>query len=147
MSEAVRGFLAAIQSIVLQHVDKQTQQRKCDKVSKRFDKELHALAEMEAKLESRTGCGETSPVDPKHPICVKRARVEALRKEADYEKTKYENLVKLSHAMTLSKLKTSLPNVFLALMEYSLACARSLEAVYDHNEPCSTDGMQQVAIT
>ncbi|CAM8998133.1 unnamed protein product [Rhodiola kirilowii] len=148
VSEAIKGFLSSIQSIVLQQEDEQIQQRKSDKLDKRLRKELQSLSEMEARHEGgRNTFNETSPVDPKHPISVKRAKVEALQKEADYEKTKHADLFKLSHAMTLSKLKSSLPSVFHALMEYSLACSQSLEAMYDHNEPSSQEGVRQVTVT
>uniref|UniRef100_A0A7N0VJ12 Nitrate regulatory gene2 protein n=1 Tax=Kalanchoe fedtschenkoi TaxID=63787 RepID=A0A7N0VJ12_KALFE len=145
VSEAIKGFLSAIQSIALQQEDEQLQLSKLDKLSKRLIKEQHLLAEMEARHEGgRAAFGDTSPVDPKHPISVKRTKVEAMKKEVDIEKAKYLSLVKLSHAMTQSKLKTSLPTVFHALMEYSLACAENLEAMYDHNEPSNTKGPQQV---
>ena len=53
------------------------------------------------------------------------------------EKAKYLNLVQVTRAMTLNNLKTSLPNVFQALIEFSRAYVHAFQAVYSHFEPAT----------
>ncbi|KAJ4837829.1 hypothetical protein Tsubulata_001628 [Turnera subulata] len=132
-SEAIKSLLSAIQSITLQQVEEYNLQRKSDKLEKRLQKELLSLAEMEKKLDLSFAAGdECSNLSPKHPVSIKRAKTEALKRRVDTEKTKYQNSVQVTRVMTLNNLKTSLPSVFQALMEFSSAYAKALEAVHSH---------------
>lgn len=76
-----------------------------------------------------------SDLSPKHPLSIKRAKTEALKKRLDTEKTKYLNSVQVTRAMTLNKLQTGLPSVFRALMGFSSASAQAFEAVHGHGRP------------
>ncbi|GMH01436.1 hypothetical protein Nepgr_003275 [Nepenthes gracilis] len=60
-------------------------------------------------------------MSPKHPLSVKRAKIENLKIQYENEKAKHLNAIQVSRAMTLNSLKTCLPEVFQALMGYSVA--------------------------
>jgi hypothetical protein len=136
-SEAIKGLLSAIHSVLLQQAEEYNLQKKSDKLDKRLQKELSSLAEMEIKLEGSSHAANTLPdLSPKHPISVKRTKMEALKKQVDGEKDKYLNAVHVTRAMTLNNLKTSLPIVFQALMGFSSASAQAIEeAVHSHVKP------------
>lgn len=132
-SEAIKGLLSAIHSVLLQQAEEYNLQKKSDKLEKRLQKELYSLTEMEMKLEGSSGAANAlSNLSPKHPISVKRAKTAALKKQVDGEKDKYLNAVQVTRAMTLNNLKTSLPIVFQALMGFSGASAQAMEAVCSH---------------
>ncbi|KAK9267175.1 hypothetical protein L1049_009595 [Liquidambar formosana] len=143
-SEAIKGLLSSIHNIVLQQEEEHNLQKKSDKLERRLKKELYSLAEMEKKLEGISAAGDAHPLSPKHPLSVKRAKIEALKKRVESEKAKYLNSVQVTWAMTLNNLKTSLPNVFQALMGFSSACAQAFEAIHNRVKPtvCSDDGSQ-----
>lgn len=66
----------------------------------------------------------------KHPLLIKQAKIEALRKRVDVEKTKYLNSVEVSKRMTLDNLKSSLPNVFQVLTALATVFAKGFESVH-----------------
>ncbi|XVF00522.1 hypothetical protein REPUB_Repub04eG0008300 [Reevesia pubescens] len=140
-SEAIKSFLLAIQSIIQQQAEEYNQQKKSDKLEKRLQKELIALTEMEKKVEgSVEALDSNSTLSPKHPLSLKRAKTEALKKRLDMEKGKYLNSVQVSKIMTLNNLKTSLPYVFQALMGFSKASVQAFEAIHGHAQseiPCN----------
>ncbi|KAJ8758592.1 hypothetical protein K2173_000313 [Erythroxylum novogranatense] len=132
-SETIKGLLSAIQSIMLQQAEEHTLHKRFDKLERRLQKELLSLDEMEKKLDWSFDAGDTQPeLSPKNPLLLKRAKTEALKLRTDAEKTKYMNSVQVTKAKTLSKLKTSLPNVFQALIGFSNGSAQALEAVCRH---------------
>lgn len=130
-SESIKSLMLAIHSIILQQAEEHKLQKKSDKLEKKLQKGLYSLAEMEKKLERNSATGDALPLSPKHPLSVKRVKVDALKKRADSEKAKFLNSVQVSHAMTLNNLKTSLPNVFLALTGFSSACTQTFEAIHN----------------
>ncbi|EOX96960.1 Uncharacterized protein TCM_006086 isoform 1 [Theobroma cacao] len=135
-SEAIKSFLLAIQSIIQQQVEEHNQQKKSDKLERRLEKELMSLTEMEKKVEGSVAASDVnSTLSPKHPLLLKRAKTEALKKRVDMEKGKHLNSVHVCKTMTLNNLKTSLPNVFQALMGFSKASAQAFEAIHGLPQP------------
>lgn len=139
-SEAIKGLYSAIHSIVVQQEEEYSLQRKYEKAEKRLQKELESLAEMERKLKGSFTCedGEDSNLSPKHPLTLKRAKTEALRKQVDNEKARYMKSVQATKAMTLNNLKTSLPNVFKVLMDLSRGFVEAIEAVFNQIKPADS---------
>uniref|UniRef100_A0A2N9IYA7 Uncharacterized protein n=1 Tax=Fagus sylvatica TaxID=28930 RepID=A0A2N9IYA7_FAGSY len=74
-------------------------------------------------------------LSPKHPLSMKRAKIEALKNQVESEKDKYLDAVQCTRTMTLNNLKTSLPNLFKALMGFSSASAQAIEAAHNHVKP------------
>ncbi|XP_021286042.1 uncharacterized protein LOC110417818 [Herrania umbratica] len=135
-SEAIKSFLLAIQSIIRQQVEEHNQQKKLVKLERRLEKELMSLTEMEKKVEGSVATSDVnSTLSPKHPLLLKRAKTEALKKRVDIEKGKHLNSVHVCKTMTLNNLKTSLPNVFQALMGFSKASAQAFEAMHGLPRP------------
>lgn len=133
-SEAIKSFLLAIQSIIRQQVEEHNQQKKSDKLERRLEKELMSLTEMEKKVEGSVAASDVnSTLSPKHPLLLKRAKTEALKKRVDMEKGKHLNSVHVCKTMTLNNLKTSLPNVFQALVGFSRASAQAFEAIHGYS--------------
>lgn len=143
-SQAIKSFLSAIHSILLQQAEEHSQQKKYAKLEKRLQKVMYSLAEMEKKLEGSFDAGDAQSLSPKHPLLVKRAKTEALKKRVENEKIKYLNSVQVSRAMILNHLKTGLPNVFQALMGFSSACIQTFEAINNRVKPTDSfdDGSQ-----
>ncbi|KAI8000287.1 Nitrate regulatory gene2 protein [Camellia lanceoleosa] len=139
-SEAIKTFLSVIHSIVLQQEEELNLQKKSDKLEKRLQRELSSLSEMEMKLEGNFNVEDANSIlNPKHPLSIKRAKVEALKKRMNDEKAKYHHSVQVTRAMILNNLRTSLPNVFQALMGFSSAYAQTLEAILGHAKPVDCD--------
>ncbi|KAG5552645.1 hypothetical protein RHGRI_010665 [Rhododendron griersonianum] len=139
-SEAIKSFLSAIQSIVLQQEEELTLRKKTDKLEQKLQRELNSLSEMEMKLEGNFNLEDgNSLLTPKHPLTLKHAKVEVLKKRVNEEKAKYLNSIRVTRAMTLNNLRTSLPHVFQALMGFSSAYAQSLEAILSRPEPVGCD--------
>ncbi|CAN0874916.1 Protein ALTERED PHOSPHATE STARVATION RESPONSE 1 [Linum grandiflorum] len=135
-SEAIKGFLSAIQSIMQQQSEELSLQRKSEKLERRVQKELISLAELQKRLEWSIPEGDTTPnLSPKHPLSVKLVKTEDLKKRAETEKAKSLNSAQVTRAMTLNNLKTSLPLVFQALMKFSSAYAQALKAVQIQAKP------------
>ncbi|MBA0788578.1 hypothetical protein Gotri_026716 [Gossypium trilobum] len=135
-SETIKSFLLAIQSIIQQQAEEHNQKKKSEKLQKRLQKELISLTEMEKKVEgSVLTLDMNSTLSPKHPLSLMRAKTEALKKRVDVEKGKHLDSVQLSRTMILNNLKTSLPNVFQALMGFSKACVEVFEAIHGNSQP------------
>lgn len=127
-SGAIKNFLVAIQLIIQQQGEEMNQQKRSYKLEKRLQKEQSSLAELERKVEGSLTADDSNP---NHPLSLKRAKTEGLIKRVDEEKAKYLNSVQVSKTMTLNNLKTSLPNVFKALIEFSNASTEAFEAIQD----------------
>jgi len=129
-SEAIKSLLLGVRSILLQQAEELDLQRKAKKLEKKLQKESSSLDDMEKKLERGISADNpTLEVDPNHPISLKRAKIEALKKRLDDENAKYAVSVEFTKAMALSHLKNGLPRVFKALMEFSGACTKVFEAL------------------
>ncbi|KAK3022452.1 hypothetical protein RJ639_047589 [Escallonia herrerae] len=128
-AEGIKSLLSAIKSILLQQEEELHLQKRSEKFERKYQRELNSLAEMEIKSEGSFAVeDELSVLSAKHPLSVKRAKIEALKKQVDDEKAKYLNSIEVTRAMTLNNLQTSLPNVFRALMGFSSAYAQAFEA-------------------
>ncbi|CAK9156107.1 unnamed protein product [Ilex paraguariensis] len=139
-SEAIKSLLSAINSIVLQQEEELKLQKRSDKLQKKLQRELNSLAEMEMKFEGNSTVGDAHTIlSPKHPLLIKRAKVEELKKRVDDEKAKYLNSVHITKAMTLNNLQTSLPNVFQTLMGFSSAYTQALKTNLDRAKPADCD--------
>nr|GMD91964.1 nitrate regulatory gene2 protein [Ipomoea batatas] len=119
-SEAIKNFLSVIHSIVSQQEEELRLQKRAAKLERKLQRELNSLAELEMKFEGSFTAGDAnSDLSSKHPLSIKRAKLEALKKRADDEKAKYTNSVHTTQVMFLNNLQTSLPNLFQALVELS----------------------------
>ncbi|XP_022762672.1 nitrate regulatory gene2 protein isoform X2 [Durio zibethinus] len=99
-SDAIKSFLLAIQSIIQQQAEEHKQQKKSDKLEKRLQKELMSLTEMEKKVEGSVATLDVnSTLSPKHPLSMKRAKIEALKKRADTEEGKHLNSIQAFEAI------------------------------------------------
>lgn len=137
-SEAIKGLLSAVRSIVMQQAQELDLQKRSDKLEKRLQKELHSIDEMEKRLEGGPSAADgknSELLSPKHPLSLKRAKIETLKKRAEDEKFKYVSSVLATKAMVLNNLKTALPSAFQALMEFSSSSAKALEAVCGREKP------------
>ncbi|KAF7803949.1 nitrate regulatory gene2 protein [Senna tora] len=121
-SEAIKNLLSSIQCISVQQAEEYNLLKKVEKLDRKLQKELNSLEEMEQKMDWSSDAGDI-PVNmsPNHPLSLKRAKTEALKKQMESEKAKYLNCVQVSQVMTLTNLKTRLPQVFHALMAFSNA--------------------------
>ncbi|GMI74365.1 hypothetical protein like AT2G34670 [Hibiscus trionum] len=138
-SEAIWSFLVAIQAIIRHQVEERSQKKKSDKLEERLQKDLASLTELEEKVEgSVADLDINSTLSPKHPLSLKRAKIEALKKRVEVEKGKHLNSVQVNRTITLNNLKTSLPQAFQALMEFSKASAQVFETVHGHSRPEQT---------
>ncbi|KAG8385225.1 hypothetical protein BUALT_Bualt03G0020000 [Buddleja alternifolia] len=130
VSEAIKSLLSAVHSIVLQQQDECNMHKRSDKLGKKLERELSLLSEVEMKFAGSFSVEDANSVlTSKHPLIIRRAKVEALKRLVEYEKAKYVNSVKTTRVMILNNLQTSLPKVFQALMVYSSAYAHSFEAI------------------
>ncbi|POO04118.1 hypothetical protein TorRG33x02_004220 [Trema orientale] len=138
-SEAIKSLCSAIHSIILQQEEEHSLHKKYEKIEKRLQKELESLAEMERKLEgSLEGEDRHSNLSPKHPLTIKHAKTEALKKQVENENIKYLNSVQATKAMTLNNLKTGLPNVFKALVDFSCGYVEAIEACLNNVRPADS---------
>ncbi|XP_019056127.1 PREDICTED: uncharacterized protein LOC104585875 [Nelumbo nucifera] len=133
-SDAIKSLLSIIHSIVLQQNEESNLQKKYDRLERRLQKELNTLDDMEKKLEGISTDDAVSSLATKHPLSVKRAKTESLRRRVEDEKAKYLISAQASRAMTLNNLQTSLPNVFQALTGFSSVCAQAFEAVHSSTQ-------------
>ncbi|KAM6551924.1 hypothetical protein CsatB_001732 [Cannabis sativa] len=138
-SEAIKGLCSAIHSIVVQQVEEHNLQRKYEKIDRRVQKEMDSRDELLSKLQgSFEGEDMLSDLSPKHPLTLKDAKIAALQKQLEIEKTQYQNSVQATKAMTLNNLKTSLPNVFKTLVDFSGANVEAIEACLSYTKPEDT---------
>ncbi|KAJ7969065.1 DUF632 domain-containing protein/DUF630 domain-containing protein [Quillaja saponaria] len=136
VSDAIKSFLLAIRSIILQQTEEDNLQKKAYKLEKRLQKDLYSLAEMEKKLDGNIDGGDTfSNLSPRHPLSLKHAKTEALKKQVETEQAKHLNSVQVSRVMTLNNLKTRLPEVFQLLMAFSSASVQAIEAIHSQVKP------------
>ncbi|XP_027088332.1 protein ALTERED PHOSPHATE STARVATION RESPONSE 1 isoform X1 [Coffea arabica] len=138
--EAINSLLSAVRSIVLQQEEEVNLYKRSDKLERRLERELNLLSEMEMKFEGSFTNEEMQTVlGPKHPLSVKRAKIEVLKKRVDDEKSKYINSIQNTRAMILNNLQTSLPNVFQALMAFSNSYTESFDTVLSYGRRAEND--------
>lgn len=138
-SEAIKSLLLGVRSILLQLSEELDMQKKAEKLEKKLQKESASLDEMETKVERGLSVDNpTLELGPNHPLSLKRAKIEALKKRLDDENAKCVRSVEVTKAMALNHLKNSLPRIFQALMEFSNAYARAFEALNNHGEQVDT---------
>ncbi|KAK7304070.1 hypothetical protein RJT34_15088 [Clitoria ternatea] len=124
-SDAIKSIVTSIRSIIGEQAKEDNILRKLEKLERKFQKCLNSLAEMEKKIDY----GDNPDASPKHPICLKKAETEALRKQVESVKENYLDSVQNTKFMTLNFLKNSLPHLFLSLMEFSSTSAQAIEAI------------------
>lgn len=132
-AEAIKSFLLAIQSVSQQQLEELRFHKKSDRLERRLQKELDLVADMERKLKLNPAVEDTpnlSNLSPRHPLLVKHAKIETLKKNVETEKAKFVNSVERTRAMTLNSLKTGLPKVFEALVAFASASAQAFEATH-----------------
>ncbi|KAL0352800.1 UNVERIFIED_CONTAM: protein ALTERED PHOSPHATE STARVATION RESPONSE 1 [Sesamum angustifolium] len=130
VSEAIKCLLAAVQSIVVQQQEECNLRKRSEKLGRKLERELILLSEVEMKFAGSFSIEDANPVlASKHPLTIRRAKVEALKLLVDDEKAKYVNSVKTTRILIQNNLQTSLPKVFQALMVYSSAYAHSFEVI------------------
>ncbi|GAA0155214.1 hypothetical protein LIER_38045 [Lithospermum erythrorhizon] len=141
VSEAIKNLLSGIQSIIEQQEQEVRLHKKSDKLEKKLERESTVLAEMEMKSAMSFNCDDADSVlNSKHPFSIKRAKFEVLKKKVGDEKDKYMSSIKVTQAMILNTLQTTLPNVFQALMRFSDAYAQALKNVLDHASLTEAEG-------
>ncbi|XP_057545158.1 protein ALTERED PHOSPHATE STARVATION RESPONSE 1 isoform X1 [Amaranthus tricolor] len=131
VSEAIKSFLEAVQSIIKQQRKECIQRRKLEKRERRLMKEQKTVLELEKELEM-PGDAAISGSSQKQRLYEKRAKIDLLVKEHEDEKAKYENAVREIKALTLSNLHASLPRLFEELMGFSSACTQAFQTVLSH---------------
>ncbi|KAL9224402.1 hypothetical protein vseg_000438 [Gypsophila vaccaria] len=142
VSDAIKSFLVVIRSIILQQEEECILKKKSDRLERRLHKEINMLIEMEKRHEESVNLGKADSVlQPNHPLYVKRAKTDALRKRYENEKAKYMSCIQVSRGMTLKNLQTCLPNVFQALTEFSSACTEAFEDAL--NQPQHVSHIEQ----
>lgn len=130
VSEAIKCLLSAVHAIILQQQEELNLRKRSEKLGKKLERELSFLSEVEMKFAGNFSLEDANSVMiSKHPLTVRRAKVEALKKLVEYEKAKYVNSVKTTRVMILTNLQTSLPKVFEALVGYSNAYVHAFEAI------------------
>ncbi|KAG9147232.1 hypothetical protein Leryth_018204 [Lithospermum erythrorhizon] len=141
VSEAIKSLLSGIQSIIEQQEQEVRLHKKSDKLEKKLERESTVLAEMEMKSAMSFNCDDAGSVlNSNHPFSIKRAKFEVLKKKVGDEKDKYMSSIKVTQAMILNTLQTTLPNVFQALMRFSDAYAQALKSVLDHASLTEAEG-------
>ncbi|XP_051125950.1 protein ALTERED PHOSPHATE STARVATION RESPONSE 1 [Andrographis paniculata] len=134
VSDAIKSLLSGVHMIVTQQQEEVNARKRSEKVARKLEREADLLSEMEMKF---AGSSFLEDATSKHPLVMKRAKVESMRRLVNDEKAKFESCVKLTRGMIHSNLQTGLPKVFQALMAYSSASARSFEEVL--NNACEED--------
>lgn len=133
VSEAIKFLQSAVHAVVMQQQEEVNARKRSEKFARKLEREVALLMEVEMKFAGSSSSEDAnSALTPKHPLMIRRARVEALRVLADDEKAKYARSVKTTRTMTLNNLQTSLPKVFQALTAYSSACVQGFDTIlYD----------------
>ncbi|CAA2980181.1 Hypothetical predicted protein [Olea europaea subsp. europaea] len=128
--EAIKSLLSAVHSIILQQQVEINLRKRSDKLGRKLESELTSLSELEMKFEgSLSTTDANSALTSKNQLSIRRAKVKALKRIADEERAKYCKSVQTTQTMILNNLRTSLPNVFQALMVYSNAYSQSFEVI------------------
>ncbi|KAJ0975716.1 hypothetical protein J5N97_017681 [Dioscorea zingiberensis] len=129
-ADAIKSFVSVIHSIVEQQIEEQNLQKRSGRLESRLEKELDSLAEFDRHNENIMAGNQDQMAEARqHLLSSKHVKLDGLKKRVEDEKAKYFNSVRLSRAMTLNKLHTSLPTVFQALMGFSSVCVQAFEGI------------------
>lgn len=128
-AEAIKSFVSVVHSIVLQQNEECNLQKKCVRLESRLKKELNSLWELEKHNEHTIENPFQVADSNHHSLSTKPGKLETFKKRVEEEKAKYMSSVRMSRAMTLNNLQTSLPNVFQALMGFSGMCVHAFEGI------------------
>lgn len=132
VSDAIKSLLLSIRDIISQQAEEDNILKRLEKLERKLQKYSNCLAEMQRKIE--WNCEDDGDIannmSPKHPLYLKKAETEALKKQVESVKENYLDSVQFSRAMTLDNLKTKLPRLFLSLMEFSSASAQAIEGIH-----------------
>ncbi|XP_008812622.3 protein ALTERED PHOSPHATE STARVATION RESPONSE 1 [Phoenix dactylifera] len=137
-AEAIKSFVSVVHSIVLQQNEECNLQKKSVRLESRLEKELNSLWESEKHNEHTIENPVQVTDSDHHPLSTKHGKLEAFKKRVEEEKAKYMNSVRMSRAMTLNNLQTSLPNVFQALMGFSSVCVQAFEGINRSSESATS---------
>ncbi|KAL7131140.1 hypothetical protein ABFS83_13G178800 [Erythranthe nasuta] len=140
VSEAINSLLSSVHSIIVQQQEEWHIRKRSEKLGRKLERELSSLSEVEVKFSGSFSLEDADSVlASKHPLTIRRAKVEALSRLVDHEKAKYTNSVKTTRVMILNNLQTSLPKVFQALMVYSRSYAQIFEAILSNDAVSECD--------
>ena len=121
--EAIKTFMSAIHSIVVQQSEERQLKKKSDNMESKFQTQL------EKHSENAMQSSAQPPNKNQYSVSKNEMKLEAFRKQVEEEKARYLTSVKTSRAMTLNNLQTGLPNVFHALMGFSGVCVQAFEGI------------------
>ncbi|RLN22205.1 hypothetical protein C2845_PM07G13730 [Panicum miliaceum] len=121
--EAIKTFMSAIHSIVVQQSQERQLKKKSDNMESKFQTQL------EKHSENAMQSSAQPPNKNQFSVSKNEMKLEAFRKQVEEEKARYLISVKTSRAMTLNNLQTGLPNVFHALMGFSGVCVQAFEGI------------------
>lgn len=135
-SEGIKGFLAAVRSIVAQQEEEHRQQKRSESVFKELERRNSELRSLECKY------GPSSMLDGgsgKNPVGEKRGKVAALRARAEEEKGKQEKSASITRTTTMNNLQMGLPHVLQAIHGFSSVCMNAFESVYSRAKDMESD--------
>nr|GLL19149.1 uncharacterized protein LOC109167680 [Ipomoea trifida] len=141
-SEGIKSFLSVINAIVVQQTDELKQKKRLDLSVKELEKKANELRSMESKYGPYSMSDTSRSTSGKNPVGLRRVKVDTLRARAEDEKAKYDKLVGVTRAMTLSNLQMGLPHVFQAVTGFANVCTHAFESVY--NQAKSSGGLNDV---
>lgn len=110
--------MSIIRSIVVQQSEERQLKKKSDNIDSKFQTQLEKHSENAMQ-------NSAQPPNKNHYS----AKLDAFRKQVEEEKARYLTSVRVSRAMTLNNLQTSLPNVFHALVGFSGLCVKAFEGI------------------
>lgn len=129
VADAIKSLLLSIRDIISQQAEEDNILKRLEKLERKLHKYSNSLAEMQRKFDGDIAAN----MSPKHPLYLKNAETEALKKQVESVKESYLDSVQFSRTMTLDNLKTKLPRLFISLMEFSSASAQAIEGI--HGQP------------
>nr|GMC57430.1 nitrate regulatory gene2 protein [Ipomoea batatas]GME13502.1 nitrate regulatory gene2 protein [Ipomoea batatas] len=141
-SEGIKSFLSVINAIVVQQTDELKQKKRLDLSVKELEKKANELRSMESKYGPYSMSDTSRSTSGKNPVGLRQVKVDTLRARAEDEKAKYDKLVGVTRAMTLSNLQMGLPHVFQAVTGFANVCTHAFESVY--NQAKSSGGLNDV---
>ncbi|CAO2203845.1 unnamed protein product [Urochloa humidicola] len=118
-AEAIKTFMSAIHSIVVQQSEERQLKKKSGNMESKFQTQLEKHSENAAQ----------PPNKNQYSVSKNEMKLDAFRKQVEEEKARYLTSIRTSRAMSLNNLQTSLPNVFHALMGFSGVCVQAFEGI------------------
>jgi hypothetical protein len=122
-AEAIKTFMSVIHSIVVQQSEERQLKKKSDNMDSKFQTQLEKHSE-------NTMQNSAQPPNKNNYSASKNGtKLDAFIKQVEEEKARYLTSVRVSRAMTLNSLQTSLRNVFHALEGFSGVCVQAFEGI------------------